>query len=183
MTEPAYFMVNIREEMAPFFQPDSVPADELPRCVILVGGPAVGKTTVRKNSYGTGYVVVDAVPVFLSLCRGRVLPFPDGLEEPMELLGRLIAQQALRERRNIVTELIGDDAERLNFLIDALLALDYRVDMVLVHCPPEQAVRQNLDRDDDCISAFYAQRYQYQWLLDAATELGGDRREQPSGKP
>ena len=96
------------------------------------------------------------------------LPFPGWLSEPMEIIGRLVAEKAVGERRNIVTELIGDDSETLNVLVDALIGAGYHVDLVLVTCPMEQAVRRNLERDNDCISAFYAAQYQYRWLLAAA---------------
>lgn len=113
-------------------------------------------------------MVVDAVPIFLHLCRGEDLPFPCWLTEPMEIIGQLVAEKAIRERRHIVTELIGDDSEALNLLVDALIRAGYHVDLVLVTCPMEEAVRRNLERDNDCISAFFTAQYQYRWLLTAA---------------
>jgi len=165
------FCVNVGKETDPFFDDSSLAFDGKPRIVILVGPPAVGKTTIRKQNYSTGYVLVDAVPIFLNLCQGEYLPFPDVLEEPMKLIGMLVANQAVKERRNIVTELIGDSSEQLNELIDAMLAVGYKADIVYVDCPFEEAVRRNLNRDDDCISAFYAGKYQWEWLLEAAKEF------------
>jgi hypothetical protein len=76
------------------------PVDGKPVAVVLMGRVAAGKTTMRKQRFSTGYVLVDAADIFLSLSRGEVLPFPAPLQEPVGLIGRLVAKRALSERRN-----------------------------------------------------------------------------------
>jgi len=178
--EGDYFQVHVNQEMDPFFDDSSIPLDGKPRLIVIVGAVAVGKTTVRKERYSTGHVLVDAVPIFLSLCRGQYLDFPGPLEDPMQLIGGLVARQAIQERRNIVTELIPGNAEQLKVLMDAMLAIGYRVELVYVDCPFEEAVKRNLNRDEDCISSYYAGKYQYEWLLEAAREAASAPNE-PSG--
>ncbi len=85
--------------------------DSQPVYTIIMGGPAVGKTTLRKQNFSKGYVFVDAADIFIRLSKGMSLDFPEDLEEPMDIVGTMIASRAVAERRNIVTELIGDDYE------------------------------------------------------------------------
>ena len=78
-----------------------------------MGGVATGKTTLRKQQYSSGYVLIDAGEIFLSLSRGEFLPFPGPLELAMEAVGRGVTVRALSERHNIVTEIIGGNQQRL----------------------------------------------------------------------
>jgi hypothetical protein len=138
-----------------------------------LGGPAGGKTTIRKQKYSTGYVLVDSAEIFLSLSRGYFFPFPDAFEEPMQMIGSLVADRAVSERRHIVTEIIGSDFEPTKALIDAMRAIGYQVDIQAITCDIEEAQRRNLSRGDDCISAYFAEPYQRAWLQEAAvSELG-----------
>jgi hypothetical protein len=136
--------------------------------VLIVGPVAAGKTTLRKETFKTGFVVVDAVEVFLQMSRGEYHAFPDAFLEPMDVFGRLVASRAIHERRNIVTELIGADLDELKGLIDTMTGVGYKVDVQFVHCDLETAVRRNLDRGDDAISAYYAGPFNVTWLMEAA---------------
>jgi hypothetical protein len=111
---------------------------------------------------------MDAAEIFLSLSRGGYFPFPEAFEEPMQIIGGLIAKRAISERRHIVTELIGSEFEPTTALIDAMLAIGYQIEVQAITCDNEEAQRRNLGRSNDCISAYYAEPYQRAWLLDAA---------------
>ena len=141
---------------------------EEPRIVILMGGSAAGKTTLRKRRFATGYVLVDAAEIFLSLSRGEFFPFPDAFDEPMNIIGGLVACRATSERRHIVTELIGADYEPTKALVGAMRAIGYIVSAETVTCDLEEARRRNLARGDDSISCYYAEPYQRRWLIEAA---------------
>ena len=167
MSNERTFNIDIGSEIDRFFDDSSIPHGEEPKIVILMGGPAGGKTTIRKQRYSTGYVLVDAAQIFLNLSRDEFFPFPEAFEQPMEIIGSLIAERAISERRHIVTELIGSDYEATKALIDALLAIGYRADIQAITCDIEEAQRRNLTRGDDCISAYYAEPYQRRWLLEA----------------
>ena len=131
--------------------------------------PAGGKTTLRKQHYSTGYVLVDAAEVFLSLSRGEYFDFPGPFGQMLDLIGPLIARRALRERRHIVTELIGAEVEPTKALMKAMRAIGYHIEMQAVVCDIEEAQRRNMSRGDDNISAYYAEPYQRSWLYGAAT--------------
>ncbi len=67
--EPTYnFVINAETDR--FFHDSSLTRGQPPRIVILMGGPASGKTTVRKQRSSTGCVLVDAGEIFLNLSRG-----------------------------------------------------------------------------------------------------------------
>ena len=160
---------DIRAEVDRHFDESSVPRGEEPRVVIVMGGPAVGKTTFRKQQFPSGYVVVDAAEIFLSLSAGEFFDFPGPLERPMEIAGQLIAQRAVTERRHIVTELIGADGEATNALIEAMGAAGYRVAVQMLTCDVEVALKRNASRGNDDVSSYYAEPYHRRWLMEAAS--------------
>ena len=168
--------MNVGVEVDRLFDDSSIPVDGKPVAVVLMGGVAAGKTTMRKQRFSTGYVLVDAADIFLSLSRGEFLPFPGPLQEPMDLIGRLVAKRALSERRNIVTEVIGAERETLERLIEALKSIGYSVQGACITCDVEEAVRRNESRGDGDISAYYAEPFQRAWIIDACTELARRRK-------
>jgi hypothetical protein len=167
------FQWDLNAEIDRYFDESSESRGETPRIVIFMGGPAVGKTTLRKQRCATGYVLIDAAEIFLSLSRGEYFPFPDAFEEPMEIIGRLVAQRAVAERRHIVTELIGSDLEATTDLFESMRAIGYELSGEFITCDIEEAQRRNLARGDDNISCYYAEPYQRRWLLEAARAAQG----------
>lgn len=160
--------INVGDKTDRYFDDSSISHGEPPHIVILMGGPASGKTTIRTQGYSTGYVLVDAAEIFLNLSRGEFFPFPAAFEEPMQIIGRFVARRAISERRHIVTELIGADIDPTTALIEAMLAIGYRMDIQPITCDIEEAQRRNLSRGGDNISCYYAEPYQRGWLHEAA---------------
>jgi len=168
MPENRVFQFDVDAEIDRYFDDSSLPNGAQPRIVILMGGPAAGKTTIRLRRFSTGYVLVDAAEVFLGLSRGEYFDFPGPFEQMLDIIGSLIARRAITERRHIVTELIGSEFEPTKALIDAMLAVGYHIDVQAITCDIEEAERRNMSRSDDNISAYYAEHYQREWLHDAA---------------
>ena len=160
------------EEVDRFFDDSSLSHGTQPNCVLILGPVAAGKTTLRKEKYATGFVVIDAVEIFLHMSCGEYYPFPDAFRDPMDFFGRMLATRAIRDKRHIVTEMIGSDSESLQALIEAMTANGYKVELIFVHCAMEQAVRWNQSRGDDSISAYYAEPFQWAWMMEAASESG-----------
>ena len=50
-----------------FFSEDSLPQKSNPKCVIITGGIGSGKTTLRKQKFNIGFLVLDANEIFLKL--------------------------------------------------------------------------------------------------------------------
>src|SRR5262245_4139113 len=93
---------DLAAEAERFFDDSSLPGEGQPHFVLLLGGVSSGKTYTRRRRYKRGYVIVDAAEIFISLSRGGYYDFPDGLVEPLEAIGSLVALRALAERRHVV---------------------------------------------------------------------------------
>jgi predicted secreted protein len=152
-------------EIDRYFDDSSLPTSQSPQAVVIAGGVAAGKTTLRRAQYSTGYVVLDAAEILLRLCQGEYLDFPVPLEEPMDWIGNGIAQRIFRERRNFVTEVIGADLAPLKNMLTAIQAAGYETHIVGITCSPDAAVERNANRSDDNISAYYAEAYHQRWIL------------------
>lgn len=164
------YSLDLNAETDRYFAQDSVPADGQPRLLLIMGGPATGKTTLRRRNYSTGFVLVNAAEIFINLSRGGCYDFPDAFEEPMNLIGRLVASRAIRERRNIVTEIIGSDFEATTELMEAMHSIGYEIEGVGVTCDVEEAMKRNLSRGEDSISCYFAEPFHRGWLIEAAQE-------------
>ena len=148
-----------------------------------MGGIATGKTTVRKQYYSSGYVLIDAADIFLSLSHGKFLPFPGELETPMELIGRQVAHRAVEERRHVVTEIVGANEEQMHELMSALSSAGYKLQVSAITCDLEEAARRNAARDiENDVSAYHAERFQIAWIADACKELDGDETNRVEGR-
>ena len=168
MTDDQVFKVKIGDAIDRCFDDSSIPVDGKPELAIIMGGVAVGKTTLRNLHFAGGYVPLDAGDIFVDISQGNYFPFPGPLEEALVVIGNCVATQAIAERRNIVMELIGMDQNSLHELIDTMKRLDYRVSGQSITCDNETAQQRNLARDNDNISCYYAEPYHLQWLLAAA---------------
>lgn len=102
-----------------------------PVFVLIMGPICAGKTTLRRERFSHGYVLIDAAQLFIDL-GGIELNFPSVLEKPMETIGVELAQRALAARMNIVTEIIGAQYEPAKEMIDAILAIGYHVEICAV---------------------------------------------------
>jgi hypothetical protein len=152
---------------ARFFDPSSLAVGEAPVLHVVMGAPCTGKTRFIRAHFRSGVVHVDAPRVFLGFCRGEVLAFPGELEEKLERAGAAVARRAVEERRSIVVEVIGQD-ERLEEMTRALESCGYRVDIQVLDCDVETAVKRNEARGENNISAYYAEAFHYRWLMAAA---------------
>jgi hypothetical protein len=151
-----------------FFDDSSLSRGESPKLVVICGGVCAGKTTLRRTQYRTGFVVVDAAEIFLDLCRGEYYAFPGPFTDALELIGSIIADRAVHERRNIVTEIIGDKETMLSALLDAFGASGYKVEYCYIDADPKEGWLRNLNRGDDNISAHDTQEFHERWLLRTA---------------
>ena len=164
MTE-ASSLFDIIAEIDRFFSPSSInTGPNRPQCVILAGGTGAGKTRLRRERYAMGYVVLDAADIFVNLCRRPYLDFPGPLEEPMELVGHGVARRLFKERRHFVTEIIGASCEPTKQLIDTVKSAGYHCELVDLTCDVQVAWERNVNRSENNISAYYAEKYHYRWV-------------------
>jgi hypothetical protein len=163
------FMIEPGKEIDKFFDDSSIPASGESEFVLILGPVCSGKTSLRRQLFSRGYVLIDAAEIFLNLSNGEYFEFGKAFEEPMEIIGSMIAKRAIDERRNIITEMIGDLETKAVF--DAMTAINYKVQIKYLECDIEEAYRRNLNRGDDSISAAHTQAYHQRWILNAIKEI------------
>lgn len=168
MEKKAEFAMQVDAEVDRHFDASSCPAGVVPRFVLIMGPIAAGKTTIRKAKFSDGYVVIDAAEIFQNLNPGQLGPFPGHMESALCEIGRRVAERAVRERRNIVTEMIGADSERLLSLLEVMKALGYKTALPFVACDLEVALRRNQNRNPAEISCHFAEPYHAAWIREAA---------------
>lgn len=167
------YSYNLGSEVDRLFDDSSLVATERPKAVILMGGVASGKTTIRRQRFSKGFVLIDAAEIFHHLTpAGQSLDFPQALQEPLEIIGSMVARKAIKERRNIVTEIIGDEVDPTMELLSALKDSGYDIEPVGVTCSVEQALERNANRGDN-ISAYYAGPFQQRWIVQACKVHAG----------
>jgi dephospho-CoA kinase len=165
------FEINIETVIERLFDDASLATEGRPKAAILMGGVAAGKTTLRCKNYSRGFVLIDAAEIFHHLSNGDpMLDFPEALIDQLESIGPQIARRAVAERRNIVTEIIGAELVPTEKLISALESAGYSVEVVAITCELEESIRRSANRGDN-ISAYYAEEFQSQWIIDACSQL------------
>jgi hypothetical protein len=162
------FVFDIRAEIDKCFEESYSTNLEHPKLVVLAGGVCSGKTFIRRLKFGEDFVVLDAGQIFLSLSCGKYFDFGKMFEEPLNSIGLEVAKRAIRQRRNIVTEIIGASPEIIRLLNDLGESLGYKFELVPVFCDLEVAMERNANRSDDNISAHYTEPYHINWLLAAS---------------
>lgn len=154
-----------------YFSDLSICASGQPTASILMGGVAVGKTVRRRQVYSESSVLIDAAQIFLDLEAGDDEDFPGRFGSRLEAIGRFVSERALRERRNVVTEIIGDDLESTKALIDALKDAGYKVAVVGVTCDLGVSIVRSKNRTESFVSAYYAGPINTRWILEAVESL------------
>lgn len=152
-------------------QVESTPSSGKPVAVVIMGGVAAGKTSLRRHNYSAGYVLIDSADIFLGLSPEQGLDFPEALLDPMEHVGSAVALMALSENRSIVTEIIGADQTKTVELIESLKSIGYEVEVVGVTCDVEEAFTRNMSRGPDNISAYFAESFQIKWIIAACQQI------------
>ena len=156
-------------------RPESGMDSKAPELVIIGGGVATGKTRFRQERFSQGYVTLDAGEIFILLSNGEYYDFPAHLEAEMDSIGLEIASRAIRQRLNIVTEMIGDSVPDMTEVVNAMRSVGYRVDYQALTCDLDVAMQRNMSRGPDNISAHYTQKYHQKWLIDAAAQYREDQ--------
>lgn len=147
--------------------PPEARASGQPVFVLIMGPVCAGKTTLRRQKYASGHVLVDAAQIFIDL-GGIDLAFPSTLLELMEAVGAEVARRAVAGRMHIVTEVVGSEFGPVAALIDAMKGADYKVELVGLTADLEACMERNASRAQDNISAYYAEPFQTRWLVEAA---------------
>lgn len=147
--------------------PDEARAPGQPVIVVIMGPICAGKTTLRRQKYGNGYVLADAAQLFIDL-GGIDLDFPSTLLDPMEAVGAEVARRAVAGRMNIVTEIVGARSELVFGLVEEMQAAGYKVKLECLELDLPACLEREKGRTQDNVSAYYSECYQMTWLIQAA---------------
>jgi hypothetical protein len=165
---------KLDEELAKYFNASSICRGGELNFALFTGGVGAGKTTVRHQKCGKDYVHLDAAEIFANFAKGKTYEFPTAFEEPLELIGDLIAKQAIEQKRNIAMEVIGNSLEDSRALIDAMKSVGYKVHLANIQCDPVESYKRHINAvqtDVNYVSAFHTQRFHYKWILNAVKEI------------
>ncbi|MBM4118382.1 hypothetical protein FJ251_11730 [bacterium] len=166
LTVPRFAPRQIEAEIARRL-PEEARSTGQPTIVIIMGPICAGKTTLRRQKFASGYVLVDAAQLFIDL-GGIDLDFPSTLLEPMEAVGAEVARRAVAGRMNIVTEIVGAKFEPVKELADAMQAAGYKADFEFAYADLPECLERERGRTMDNVSSYYAEKFQMRWLVEAA---------------
>jgi len=158
--------ININEQISRYFSDDSIKTSDKPKFALLIGGVASGKTTMRKQRFNTGYVVIDAGDIINNLMEKGLNEWKD-IKPLLDTIGRQVTQRAINENRNLVTEMTSDPKNNVEELIDSMDGCGYKTELVSVECNPEIAKERDKNRSDDNFSSVGTQKYHCDWLRSA----------------
>ena len=141
--------------------------NEQPICVVVMGGIACGKTRIRHGQL-SGLAAIDPADVYRFLTTNDTI-VPSNIAELLQVVGRKMTIEAVRQRRNIVFEVIPTKDIEPTFLrlIDDLKLLGYNVKVVLVEASLETAAKRNVSRGMSNISCWLTEGDTISWLEQA----------------
>ena len=113
-----------------------------PKFVVVTGGTGAGKTTVRRDRYGSGFVHLDSGEIEAAVVAHFGADHPR-LPLYVRMVNDWVSRESLAQRKNIVIELIGDDAEILRVLMDKMKEIGYEVSGEYVYCDLSEAINRH----------------------------------------
>lgn len=144
--------------------------EDKPEFALVLGGIASGKSTYRNDNFTKTHVSLDAGEIFLKLCGSDNLDFPAHYEKQMDRIGYAIASRAIAGRHNISMEMISDNESNIREVIDAMVSVGYKVNIVFINCDFDLAMKRKKERNNDNTSAYHTQEYHRKWLLTAVAD-------------
>jgi hypothetical protein len=128
---------------------------------------------VRKDKYGSGYVNLDFGDISTAVKKAFSADNPKIINLAATTF-RLALDNAFDEKRNVVIEIIGDNAHLIEILLEGVKKIGYDIHLDFVHCDPVEAYKRHVEavmEDPDYVSAFYAQDVTLSYLFQHL-ELG-----------
>lgn len=130
-------------------------AEEPPNFVIYVGMIGSGKTTSRRHDYASGYVHFELGEIYNAVKKEFGGDNPK-LSSYAAVAGDMILQESLKNKKNIVIEIIGENKDLIEPLINKINEMGYKLSLNYIHCEPVEAYERHLRAvkdDPDYISA------------------------------
>lgn len=131
-----------------------------PQLVIFSGGVAAGKTTIRRQKYSQGYVNFDFGEIYIALKKAFSETDSKLLTQYASIASKMILEESLSKKKNIVIEIIGEIDGLIEPVIDAMTKIGYKANLTFIQCDPVEAYKRHLkaaSEDPDYISAAFTQ--------------------------
>lgn len=163
-------MHNIKNELDGIIESyfDTGSKSQDPRAVIVMGGVGSGKTTIRRNQFAENYVQIDGSDIFSQIVDEESADDLDLYLPTIDKIGQKITSRAIKEKRNLAIEHIGDNAEEMKAIIDKLESIGYIVDISMVNCDPTEAYQRHLaatHADYHYLSCYFTKDLHTKWIL------------------
>ena len=163
-------MHNIKTELDGIIESyfDTGSKSQDPRAVIVMGGVGSGKTTIRRNQFAENYVQIDGSDIFSQIVDEESADDLDLYLPTIDKIGQKITSRAIKEKRNLAIEHIGDNAEEMKAIIDKLESIGYIVDISMVNCDPTEAYQRHLaatHADYHYLSCYFTKDLHTKWIL------------------
>ena len=161
--------LQIADAIRPFME--SAIAGEPPKFVVLMGGVAAGKTTIRKAQYASDYTNFEYGEVYVAIEKAFGKDHPR-LGEYGLFASNLILGDSLENRKNIVIEIIGGEETKdsLIAVIDAMRGRGYDIAITPVIADVVESYQRHLkavDNDPDYISSHFTEKLTLDCLKSA----------------
>ena len=130
-----------------------------PKFVIFMGGVGSGKTTIRKQQFADDFVHFEFGEIYTAVKKAVGEDNPK-LTSFANLACDLILRESIEAKKNIVTEIIGDNKDVIEKLAEGMKGLGYVVDLRFIHCDPADAYKRHLkavEDDKDYLSVHFTQ--------------------------
>ncbi|MBI2894404.1 MAG: hypothetical protein HYY06_12705 [Deltaproteobacteria bacterium] len=146
-------------------------ADQVPELVVIGGPVASGKTTLRRASLAS-HVPIDPGELYRLLTIGET-KVPANIGRLLQEAGRDVALAALRERRDVVLEVLPSHLARPLVLdiLPRIKALGYRTRAVYCTAPLDVTLERNRKRAWSEISAVRTEVDACAWVRYALGEI------------
>lgn len=131
-----------------------------PRFIIVAGGQGAGKSTIIKQKYSDGYVIVDSGKIYRKLTETKTI---DRVEDDISLIGWALVSDAITTRKNIVIEIIFDKQHPIYEIVEKMIDIGYKVEIEYVNADIVAAWERYLKNRDN-ISSGYTEKQTLSWF-------------------
>lgn len=132
---------------------------EEPEFVIFMGGIGSGKTTIRQRDFAEGYVHFDYGEIRNAI-KDEFSEDHLGFSTFVNLACTLTFEDALKKKKNMVIEIIGETYEPIESVITKMREVGYKINVQAITCDISEAYERHIratQDDPNYFSAHYSQ--------------------------
>lgn len=134
---------------------ETVPDDQEPVAVVMMGGPAAGKTHMTKDFPKDRMAVLNAddikdrLPEYREAVENRARNAGSATHEESSYLVKQLRDEAIGRRMNLLFDGSGANYDAYSKMVTRLQERGYRVKVIMAYVDPEIAVERNKTRAEE----------------------------------